>query len=195
MTSLYVYVNASTNAWVNAPVWLTCLPWSSSRSSNLSLLPLNPPPNQADTTQMLHSPPPTRRVSLPVPRLILGTKKKCYAASVVWFRPPPRRLNYVVLPQNYDVIERDGKKKAPSSSCSLISAITAFASRTLHKMMKRKRNAFELAEPLQDVGKIAKSQNWLSIFIFSSQRFNLPSRVYPCNLQWHLLMFSRPQYV
>lgn len=89
---------------------------------------------------------------------------------MVWFHPPPQHLNYVVLPQNDDVIGQDGekkrKKKAASSLRSLIAAITAFASRTLHKMMKRKRNAFELTEPPQDVGKIAKRQNWLSIYLY-----------------------------
>lgn len=88
------------------------------------------------------------------------------------------------------------RKKAPSSSRSLIAAITTFASRTLHKMMKRKRNAFELTEPLQDVWGNCKSPKLaFNIYFFSSPRFNLPSRVNPCNLQWHLLMFSRPQCV
>lgn len=64
------------------------------------------------TKLMLHPPPPT----LSVPACTAANprnKKKCSAALVVWFRPPPRRLNYVVLPQNYDVIEQDGKKKGP----------------------------------------------------------------------------------
>lgn len=113
---------------------------------------------------MLHSPPPTRRVSLPVPRLILGTKKKmfrCLGGLVPSSSTTPQlRCLAAKLRCN-----RTGRRKK-EAVFSLISAITAFASRTLHKMMKRKQNAFELAEPLQDVGKIAKRQNWLSIFIF-----------------------------
>lgn len=183
-----MFASASGNVWLDEPVHhpQTHLP-------ALNSLPayLTPPPNQDETTQIC-----THHQFLPVPRLILGTKKKmfrCLGGLVPSSSTTPQLR---CLAAKWRCNRTGRRKKAPSSSRSLIAAITTFASRTLHKMMKRKRNAFELTEPLQDVWGNCKSPKLaFNIYFFSSPRFNLPSRVNPCNLQWHLLMFSRPQCV
>lgn len=138
--------------------------------SFLTLLRLTPPPaNRADTTQTLRPPAPacnprSSNNNVPLPRW--SASVLLHNASITLSCRTERRCN------------RTGR---------LTAAIIAFASRTLGEMMKRKQNAFELTQPLQDVWENCETAKigfrYTFFFSSSSLGFNLPSRVNPCNLQ------------